>query len=113
MDKVPVADFPSIAFQATLGTASLLLVVFGVLYTVFGTYIGQSHRPIVHVLRVVCRVISIFIFINAVLSIYSLILFLSELPTNTQYTVLTVLIDLTIFAIAVFSVVWAFKYMNY
>jgi hypothetical protein len=44
MDKVPIADFPSIAFQATLGTASLLLVVFGVLYTIFGTYIGQGHR---------------------------------------------------------------------
>ena len=41
MGNVPTADFPSIAFQATLGTASLLLVVFGVLYTVFATLIGQ------------------------------------------------------------------------
>lgn len=88
MDKVSMADFPSIAFQATLGTASLLLVVFGVLYTVFGTFIGQDHRPIVAILRRICRVVSIFILINAGLSIWSLFLFLSELPTNGQYIAL-------------------------
>jgi hypothetical protein len=113
MDKITVADFPSVAFQATLGTASLLLVVFGVLYTVFGTFIGQEHRSIIPILRVVCRAISIFIFINAVLSIYSLVLFVSELQTNFQYIILAILIGLTILAIAVFSVIWAFKYMNY
>lgn len=106
-------DFPSIAFQATLGTASLLLVVFGVLYTAFGTFIGQDHRPIVVILRRVCRVISIFIAINAGLSIWSLFLFLAELPANAQYIALAVLISVTIFVLGVFSVVWAFRYMNY
>lgn len=113
MGNTPVADFPSIAFQATLGTASLLLVVFGVLYTVFGTYIGSGHRPIVDILRRVCRVISIFILINAGLSIWSLFLFLSELPANGQYLALGILISATVFVIGVFSVIWAFRYMNY
>ena len=113
MDKISTADFPSIAFQATLGTASLLLVLFGVLYTVFSTFIGQSHRPIVGTLRVVCRFISIFILVNAGLSIWSLFLFLSEVPTNVQYIVLAFLIGATILVLGVFSVIWAFKYMSY
>lgn len=117
MDKVAMTDFPSIAFQSSLGSEAILFGVFGFLYSVFGMYsslvtpANPQRPPIVNKLRLVCRVITVLITVNALLNLYSLYS-LNILGLGAENIILGAGFALTMLAIAGISIAWAFWYMD-
>lgn len=107
-----MTDFPSVAFQSSLGTEAILFGVFGFLYSVFATNASSPDRaPIVGKLRLVCRFIALLIVVNAALTVYSL-LSLGILGLGWGNIILGAGFVVTMLAIAAFSIVWAFWYMD-
>lgn len=70
-----MVDFPTIAFQASLGVEAILFGVFGFFYSAYAVYYSIA-KPIpaevVNNITFVCRVIVFLIAFNALLSIVSL-----------------------------------------
>src|SRR6202035_6182012 len=76
-----MSDFLTIAFQSSLSTNAILFGVFGFLYSVFASYSnvvapnGSAKRsPLARALRMVCRILAVFILFNAALTFYALYL---------------------------------------
>ena|SRR5438876_9918761 len=120
MEKVAMTDFPSIAFQSSLGTEAILFGVFGFLYSVYGLYssLANPKNPqratIVDKLRVVCRAIAVGISFNAVITICSLafMYLYSKDIGGLGNILLSIGIIVIILAIAGFTFVWAFWYLD-
>lgn len=115
MNTNSMADFPSIAFQSSLTTEAILFGVFGFLYSVFGTYATNPNRPrIVHMLRRVCKGLALFIVGNGALNICSLVFMgvYSNDISGWPNTILAWGFGAIIAAIAIFSFIWAFWFMN-
>lgn len=79
LQSPPQVDFPSIAFQASLATGSLLFAAFGLLYTVYATYApleepptsiseASKRRPIIRPLIRLCRAIAALLVLNMLLT---------------------------------------------
>lgn len=75
----PQVDFPSVAFQASLATGSLLFAAFGLLYTVYATYAplgdpptsiseASKRQPIIRPLIRLCRAIAALLVLNMLLT---------------------------------------------
>ncbi|HLI87680.1 MAG TPA: hypothetical protein VKV37_03250 [Ktedonobacteraceae bacterium] len=109
-----MTDFPSIAFQSSLSSEAILFGVFGFLYSVFGMYSSAAdpdRPPVVKNLRVLCRVIALFILINACLTIYSLALLLGNF-SNLANVILGAGLGATMIAIAFISIIWSFWHLD-
>ncbi len=117
MDKTSMIDFPSIAFQSSLGVVAILFGVFGFLYSVYGMYSSlitpaNPQRPlVVDKLRIVCRIIAVLIGVNAILIAYSLYA-MQIFSLGTGNIIIGIILTLTMIAIAVISLIWAFWYME-
>src|SRR5258708_38564324 len=113
-------DFRSIAFQSSLGTEAILFGVVGFLYSIYALYSSLAtpknpeRAPIVKTLKVVCRTIAIVISFNAILTTLSLgfMYFYSKDISGFGNIVLTSGFIVIIFAIAGFSLWWAFLHLN-
>jgi hypothetical protein len=115
-----MSDFPSIAFQSSLGIEAILFGVFGFLYSVYATYsvIDTSENldvvenlrraPIVRQLKRVCRFIALLIAANALLTVCSLAL---QNLTGLGNIILGTGLVAIMVAIAIFSGIWAWKYI--
>lgn len=70
--------FPSIAFQSSLGTGALLFGVFGFLYSVYAMYSSIANKEqearsrIVYDMRFLCRILSVLILLNLIVTGVSL-----------------------------------------
>ena len=114
-----MTNFPSLAFQSFLGTEAILFGVFGFLYSIFGLYFSlltpanPLPPPIVSRLRGVCRAIAILILFNAALTIYALFN-LNPFPFGLELAnwIMGIGFIVIILAIAVISLIWAFRYMR-
>ena len=113
-----MVNFPSVAFQTSLVLEAILFGVFGFLYSVFGLYYSlvtptNPHRPtILGPLIVVCRFFAVFITLNAVIAIGSLVS-LNLLGLRLDLNMLLGYgLAATLAFIAIFSLVWSFKYMK-
>ena len=114
-------NFPSIAFQSSLGLSAVLFGVFGFLYSVFAMYLsvvqasGSVRRPpIVRSLQMVCRILAVITVLNTALTCYSLyLLYLCGTFSDLNNLILAGGFALITLAIAIFCVVWAFWFMGY
>ena len=113
------ASFASTAFQSSLSTEAVLFGVFGFLYSIYAMYSNPSSHsglqrpPIVFRIRKVCRFIALLIFLNTLLSSIALIsLYQSGLITSLIDMILAGGFILTMFAIALISLIWAFRNME-
>ena len=67
---VTMTDFPSVAFQSSLGLAGILFGVFGFLYSLYGLFTSQlnpqhlSLPPITKSLKGICRFIVFLLFVT-------------------------------------------------
>ncbi len=112
-DKVSMINFPSLAFQSSLGTEAVLFGFFGVLYSVFAALISlaSSPVPIVKKLKRVCRIIAGIILFNAIVAVCSLFA-MNYLGLGLINMLLGIGLILVILFIAGFSVVWSIWYMR-
>ena len=106
-------NFPSLAFQSSLGTEAVLFGFFGVLYSVFAALISlaSSPVPIVKKLKRVCQIIAAIIVFNAIVAICSLFA-MNFLGFEIVNKLLSIGLILIILFIAAFSVVWSIWYMK-
>lgn len=115
-----MTDFPSLAFQSSLGTEAILFGVFGFLYSVFFTSVSQVTSanpqlpPLAKKLSEACRIVAVLAFVNAGICICSLLFMYlySRDISGVGNIVLAVLFALTMLTIAGICIVWAFWYMD-
>lgn len=108
-------NFPSIAFQSSLSMEGILFGVFGLLYSVYSLYSSNvtetelERPPVVARLRQVCQVIVALISINAIITIYSLVLLK---PSHFSDIFLAAGFAIILLTMIIISAYWAFRVME-
>jgi hypothetical protein len=107
-----MTDFPTIAFQASLGIGAILFGVFGFFYAAYAVYYSIAKpvpAEVVNSITFVCRVIVFLILFNALLSVVSLYFMHLSGVENILLGVGFVVLMLAVVGI---TAVWAFRIMK-
>ena len=106
-----MASFSSIAFQSALTFEAIILGVFGFLYSVFASYFVSYDlekgplAPIVGKLRMVLRLLSLWILLSAGIAVWSLIIMW---PNQLQERIIAILLLVMALTAPLFSLWWSF-----